>query len=144
MVAMVAISELTLSRVTTRPLKSPTAPPNRMPAAAPRNDAAGLVGDVHGDDAGEGERGADREIHLGGDQQHRHAGRDDQHQRALAQDRDDIFDGIELRRADRDRDAEQDQDAKQHDLAVAGQPAEAQCPLGAGRAMSLMTVCAGT
>ena len=36
MVAIVAISELTLRRVTTRPLNSPTAPPNRMPAAAPK------------------------------------------------------------------------------------------------------------
>ena len=107
MVAIVAISELTFSRVTTRPLNSPTAPPNRMPAQRPQGDAAGLVGDVHRDDAAEGERGADREVDLGGDQQHGHAGRDDQHQRALPQDGDEIFDGVELRRADRDGDAEQ-------------------------------------
>ena len=34
-VAIVAISELTRRRVTTRPFKTPTAPPKRMPAVAP-------------------------------------------------------------------------------------------------------------
>ena len=100
---MVAISELTLSRVTTSPLNRPTAPPKRM--RGERRRARGcpvaLVTSMP-TTADKGERGADRQVDLRGDQQHGHARGDDQHQRALAQDGDDVGLGIELRRGDRD------------------------------------------
>ena len=119
---MVAISDLTLRRVTTMPFTRPTSPPNRIPASAPSHTlSVWLVTSMATTPAKASEAPTERSTSAS-DQQHRHARADDQHQCALAQNGDDVFDRIEPRRADRYRETQHREQNKQHDRTIRSQP----------------------
>ena len=94
--------------------------------------ALGLVDDVHGHHAHEGDQRADGQVHLAGDQQHGHADAGDHRHGAVAQDVEDVGEADELGVADRDQCGEQNQHQHQDELVEQDEGSGECLPAGGG------------